>query len=243
MKESKVLFVTGASSDIGCQAIAQMADNYSCILAHYVHWNESLEKLRETLGDKLVLLQADFTDEKQILAMLERIEELNVEISHIIHLPSQRLNYVKFAKVTWDTYQRELEIGLKSAVMILQKLLPKMAKRKYGKIVMMLSSCTTNMPPKFMGAYVPVKYALLGLVKSLAVEYADKGITINGISPDMIETKFLQEISDLVIEGNAKSSPVGRNLQVQDVIPTIAFLLSDGADMINGQNIVISGGR
>ena len=58
----------------------------------------------------------------------------------------------------------------------------------------MLTSCTTNIPPKYLASYVTSKYALLGLVKALSNEYADKGIRINGISPSMIETKFLENI-------------------------------------------------
>ena len=87
------------------------------------------------------------------------------------------------------------------------------------------------------------KYALLGLMKSLSVEYADKGIMVNGVSPDMIETKFLKDIPDLVIRQNAERSPLKRNLTIEDVVPTFDFLLSDAADTITGQNIGITGGK
>jgi 3-oxoacyl-[acyl-carrier protein] reductase len=95
------------------------------------------------------------------------------------------------------------------------------------------------MPPKYQTAYTTVKYALLGLMKSLATEYASKGITINGVSPDMIQTKFLSNLPGLIIEQYAESRPQKQILKVDDVIPTFAFLLSDGADNINGMNIGI----
>lgn len=243
MKTDKVLLVTGASSDVGCYTISQIEKNYSTIIAHYVHMNEQLQQIKDKLGDKLLLVQADFTDESQVQRMLEKIECDGLEVNHILHLPAQKLQNMKFAKCDWELYQKEIDISLRSAVLLFQRFLPKMAKRKNGKVVIMLSSCTLNMPPKYLGSYVPVKYALLGLVKSLAAEYAEKGITVNGISPDMIETKFLQDISDIVVEKNALSNPSGRNLKVEDVISTIQFLLSDGANMITGQNIAITGGR
>ena len=77
----------------------------------------------------------------------------------------------------------------------------------------------------------------------MAVEYAGKGITINGISPEMIETKFLSETPELIVKSNARENPLGRNLVVGDVVPAIKFLLSDQAGCITGQNIAITGGK
>ena len=87
-----------------------------------------------------------------------------------------------------------------------------------------------------------IKYALLGLMKSLSAEYIDKGITINGVSPDMIETKFLSNIPELIIEKNKVNSPLGRNIYIEEVIPVIQHMLSDLGASMTGQNIVISGG-
>ena len=63
---------------------------------------------------------------------------------------------------------------------------------------------------------------------------------VNGVSPDMMETKFLADMPELIIRQYAENSPAGRNLTVEDVIPTFEYLLSDGADMVTGQNIGIS---
>jgi 3-oxoacyl-[acyl-carrier protein] reductase len=118
-----------------------------------------------------------------------------------------------------------------------------MAKARDGKVLVMLSYVVDGMPPKYSVDYVMTKYTLLGLVKSLAVEYADKGITVNGISPAFTETRFVDGMLDYFKEENKKSSPIGRNLKVEDVIPTIEYMLSSGADCINGQNILITCGR
>ena len=107
----------------------------------------------------------------------------------------------------------------------------------------MLSMVINGMPPKHNADYVIVKEALYGLVKAIAVEYAEKGISINGISPALIETKFIENMHDYTIGENAKLSPVGRNLIIADIIPTIRFLMSEGSDCINGQNISVTCGR
>ena len=118
-----------------------------------------------------------------------------------------------------------------------------MAKNKYGKVVVMLTSYTTNIPPKYLASYVTSKYALLGLIKALANEYADKGIRINGISPTMMDTKFLQSIPELIVKQNAMNSPTGKNLSVEEVTPMFEFLLSDKSAAITGQNIAITNGN
>ena len=74
----------------------------------------------------------------------------------------------------------------------------------------MLSSVTINLPPKALVHYTTIKYALLGLVKSLASEYGNKNIQINALSPSMIETKFLENINEKIIEINAHNHPLKR---------------------------------
>ncbi|MEY8283645.1 SDR family oxidoreductase [Lachnospiraceae bacterium 50-23] len=112
-----------------------------------------------------------------------------------------------------------------------------------GKVVIMLSSYTISNPPKFMMNYIMVKYALMGLMKALAVDYAGKRICINGISPSMIETKFLNNINDRIVELNAQNSIAGRNAGVSDIVPGIRFLLSEYSDYVHGINLNISNGN
>ena len=91
-------------------------------------------------------------------------------------------------------------------------------------------------------AYIMAKNAVVGLAKSLAVDYAPNGVTVNCISPSMIETKFLAETSHLIVEQAAQAHPMKRNATVKDVVPAMAFLLSDEAAYITGVNLPITGG-
>ena len=134
------------------------------------------------------------------------------------------------------------DISLKSIILILNIFLPKLAKQKEGKVVIMLSSVVMNIPPKALTQYTTVKYALLGLVKSLASEYSDKNIQINAISPSMIETKFLNNINEKFVELSAYNHPLKRNAKVDDITPIIQMLISKESDYMNGINIPITGG-
>ena len=239
----KVLLITGASSDIGVNLIKKINKEYDFIIAHHNGDKKNLTELKEKLGKKIILIQGNFMNEQDTYKFVEEIKNTGKIPTHIVHLPAGKCENMKFHKITWEKFQQDINIALRSLVIILKEFLPQMAKNKYGKVVVMLTSYTTNIPPKYLASYVTSKYALLGLVKALANEYSDKGIKINGISPSMIETKFLKDIPELIVKQNAMNSPTGSNLIVEDVIPTFEFLLSDHSNSITGQNIAITNGN
>lgn len=238
-----LLLVTGASSDIGSRVIECTADRFDTIVAHYNSGFARIEQLKASIGAKLITKKADFTSELDTRSFAEQMKAEGLVPTHILHLPAGVYMLDKFSKISWENYQRDWEISFRSIVLILQVLLPQMAVNKFGKIVFMLSSCTLNEPPKFLSNYVAVKYALLGLMKELAHEYANKGIAINGVSPDMTDTKYLNTLSHLVIEQNAAGFPNGRILSMNDIVPTIMYLLSEGSNSLTGQNIGVTAGK
>ena len=152
-------------------------------------------------------------------------------------------NPIAYTKnIIWDDFQNEINICLKSIILILNIFLPQMAKLKKGKVVIILSSVVINVPPKALTQYTTIKYALLGLVKSLASEYSNKNIQINAVSPSMIDTKFLDNINEKFVELNAYNHPLKRNANVNEVTPIIKMLISKESNYISGVNIPIAGG-
>lgn len=242
---SKVLLVTGASSEVGMQLIPTIYAEYERIYLQYRTSGDEWESMIGELSPKadIVPIQTDLSDMDSVCAMINRIKETGVLPNNIVHLAAPKANNKQFHKEHWENFEAGWEISVHSVITILQAFLPSMAKQKYGRIVFMLTSCTHNAPPKFHSAYVTVKYALLGLMKALSVDYIDKGITVNGISPGMMETKFLSELPELIIEQNRINSPLGRNIYVKEIIPVIRHMLSDLGASMTGQNICVSGGQ
>lgn len=244
MENDKVLLVTGASSDVGAELIRHVGNNYTKVWAHYRSSSDIIDGLKSELGDKIIPVQADFSNLENTVSFINTIKETGDYPDHIVHLSAQKAYNLQFHKHSWESIQKEIDTSLRSITMILREFIPRMAKNNYGKIVFMLSAYLIGVPPKFQSSYVTVKYALLGLMKALATEYAAKGITVNAISPDMMETKFLTELPELIKEQSAKNNPLGRNLCVEEVVPTMEYLLSPGSDVVTGQNIgVTAGGR
>lgn len=236
-----VILIVGASSDIGIDLIKNI-DEESLILAHYNSSNSRLIKLSEKISNKLVTIKSDLSDEDQTISMVDDIEKKYGVPNKIIHLASPKFQYTRFKDISFDSFQNELEISLKSIMIIFNKFLPKLANKKQGKVVCILSSSVLNVPPRALSQYTVVKYALLGLVKALASEYSDQNIQINAISPSMIDTKFLDDINEKYVELNAYNNPLKRNAVVGDITPIIKMLISSESDYINGVNIPISGG-
>lgn len=239
---SSITLVLGASSDIGGEIIRSIDDGASLIFAHY-HQNEGkIKKLQSLVKSKLVPICADLTQEVEIAALVTQIQAFCPCPDKIIHLPAPKLAFTRFKDVQWESFQNEIDVELKSIVLVLKEFLPLMAKNKYGKVIFMLSSVCCGVPPKALAPYTTSKYALLGLMKSLAVEYADKKINVNAISPSMAETSFLSGVPEKLVELAAAAHPLNRNAVPQDIAPIVKFLLSHEADYITGVNIPIAGG-
>ena len=236
-----IILIIGASSDIGLEFIESVSDD-ALIIAHYNSSNQKLLELSKNVTNELVTLKADLSKEEEINGLLDVIESAYGIPSKIIHLAAPKFENIRFKDISWGNFQNEINISLKSIILILNRFLPKMAKLKQGKIVIILSSVVINVPPKALAQYTTIKYALLGLVKSLASEYSDKNIQINAVSPSMIETKFLDNMNEKLIELNSFNHPLKRNATIKEVIPIIKMLISKESNYINGVNIPITGG-
>jgi 3-oxoacyl-[acyl-carrier protein] reductase len=240
MSKDKILII-GASSDIGLDLIRNI-DQDALIIAHYNSSHRDLEDLLSQIDQESVMIKADLSIEKETVAMVDSIEKNYGIPNKIIHLPAPKFENIRFKDIELNNFQNDLEVCLKSLIIILNKFLPKLSKGQQGKVVCMLSSVVLNKPPKALAQYTIIKYALLGLVKSLASEYSDKNIQINAISPSMCETKFLNSLNDKLVELSAYNNPNKRNAVVGDITPIIKMLISSKSDYISGVNIPVTGG-
>lgn len=242
----RVYLITGASSEVGMAYIKKLDETVSgnvTVIAHYGKNKEGLEQLRKELAHvTLSMVQADLSAAEGAEIICNHIKESGLEVTHVLHLAAPAFSHVKIKKWDEEKVRREMQIQFFSFASMMKEILPKMAKSGYGRVCVMLSSYVLGTPPKFMSDYVAVKSALLGYVKSAAAEYGEKGVRINGISPNMMETKFLQNIDDKIVQMTADSSALKRNIGVEETVSGIAYLLSDEASYVNGTNLNLSGG-
>jgi 3-oxoacyl-[acyl-carrier protein] reductase len=238
------ILISGASSDIGCALVRHLLSQPEppLVLAHSYASGARLRALQEEFPDKIRLFEADFSRASSVTSMADSIASEHGTPAGIIHFPALPLSYERFTKFNWSQFEKDLAIQVQSIVILLQRFLPKMAKLPRARVIFILSSVVHGVPPKFMSMYTTIKYTQLGLMRSLAAEYASTPVRINAISPSMVETQFLKEIAEVAVQMSASSSPQGRNATPSDLLGALELLLSPASDYIHGIDIPVAGG-
>ncbi|MBF0440623.1 MAG: SDR family oxidoreductase [Oligoflexales bacterium] len=236
------ILIIGASSALGQRYIRSIGDPTVKIIAHYNTEPAALINQKKELNLDMIMLQSNLADLDGGSKIVDFMNQHEIIPNKIIHFAAPRLKYDKFTTIDWSDVEMSFNISVRSIFIILQSCLTKMVRMRSGKIIFLLSSVVHNPPVPYLTSYTIAKSALLGLMRNLVAEYSAKGININAISPSMINTPFISDINEKIPEMFAQSHPLKRLAETDDVIPLINFLLSDGANYINGVNISISGG-
>jgi 3-oxoacyl-[acyl-carrier protein] reductase len=234
--------VLGASSDIGGAIIRAIDRPDALVLAHYRSRGDKLDTLSHGLKGRLAPVQADLASAEGCEMLVRAIDKICDLPDAIVILPAPKLTLVRFKDLEWAQFQEHIDLQVAASVRVLRHYLPRMALRGSGKVVFVLSIVTAGVPPAGLAHYTTAKFAQLGLMKSLAAEYAGRGLCINAVSPSMVETGFLSALPGTMVELSAERHPLGRNATPDDVAPAVAFLLSENASYISGANLVIAGG-
>lgn len=242
----KVYLILGASSDLGIELIKNIIKSEGAekirMIAHYFSSGAEIQNIKDNNPDfRIDMLNANLGDLEDTRKFIEQLKALECRPDYIVNFCAYAYRFNRLSELDIKRMNFDMTIQVYSFALICQAFLPVMAESGFGKIVVMLSAATTNIPPKNTTEYTTVKYALLGLIKSIAADYGEYGININAVSPGMIETKFIKNIGRKVKEFTAEKNPRHRNLQVSDVVPAIMFLLSDESQFMNGTNINLSG--
>lgn len=239
MKEA--LLITGSTSDLGYGYLKKFKDKNITIIAFYYDFEERLDDLIENYGLNIVKIYFDFLC---LDNLEEKVKELSEKyfISKVLHLSAPIVKQERFNKISKEVFYNDFTIQVVSLVEILKVVLLRMKKEKKGKLVIILSSCVEGVPPKFWTSYVTSKYAMMGFLKSLVSEYGQFNIQINGISPSMIQSKFLNNMDERMVEMGIEKHPMKRTVTIDEVAETLDYLFFNNNSFLNGNNILLSGG-
>ena len=140
-----------------------------------------------------------------------------------------------------DDWDKVINLNLSSTFYLCKFAIKKMLKNKYGRIVN-ITSIVAHTGNLGQSNYAASKAGIIGMSKSLAIEYAKKNITINCVSPGFIETKMTDKISEDMKRTLISRVPMSKLGTGLDVSNTVAFLSSDAASYITGETIHVNGG-
>jgi 3-oxoacyl-[acyl-carrier protein] reductase len=232
--------ITGSGSDLSKELIKEIAQPDDFFLLQSFKDSENVISICDEMGLNYKYFEVDLSSEEETDKFAEKLKGDN--ITHFVHFPALKVINTKFKNFDTDRFILDLNVQLLSRIKISNAVLSDMSKNRFGRIVFISTSYILANPPKNTAAYTMAKSALTALSKNLAIEYAGRGITVNCVSPSMVETKFLNETSHLIVEAAAASHPMKRNATPKDIAPAIAFLLSEKARFITGVNLPITGG-
>jgi 3-oxoacyl-[acyl-carrier protein] reductase len=235
MSNAPTLVVCGASAELAVAAIKAIAPKYKTVICQT---RKSTDLLLEaaTKFRNIEIIENSFASNIDIDNLSKDILAKSNSVNGLLFFGSPPLKYEHFKKLNASDLSSHLLIQAQMPALIVKNLLPSLQKHNENlcKIVFTLSSVILNNPPKNMIPYVVGKYAALGLMKALAAELVTKDIRVNAIAPSMFESHFLKDVPAKILEMSAESHPLKRNLRIDEIVPSIEYLLSTSANAING---------
>jgi len=243
---SRVAVVTGGAAGMG-RAICQRLARQGCRVAVLDLDGDAAEqtaKELQTNGATTIAALVDVADRAAVDAALARVR---VELGPVeIMVTSAGIDrFEPFTDISLESWDRMLAVNLTGTFHCIQSAVPDMLAARWGRVVT-ISSSSAQSGSRRMAHYVASKGGIIGLTKALALELAPHGITVNTIPPGFIDTPMARRAEargDLPsIDAVAAQTPVRRAGMPDDVAAACAFLCSDDAGYITGQQINVNGG-
>jgi len=242
----KVAIVTGAGSKrgIGRETAVLLAKEGAKVIVADLDFEgaRSVAEEIEALGGTATPVSVDITDEESVKSMIAeavaKYGRLDILVNNAgITQPITTRN------MTPEDFMRIVKVNLYGTFLCSKYAIPEMAKNKYGRIVSLSSVSGKRGGGVYGGShYSAAKAGILGFSKALAREVVEDGITVNCVCPGLVDTDIRAGISDEVEHALWESIPMKRPATTREIANTIAFLASDDASYITGEDIDINGG-
>ena len=239
--ENLNILITGASGGIGT-SLSKAFSSTNANLFLLGSSDEKISRLRESLPSKknINYFSVDLSQRENVNNFCDSIIDEFGGISVVINNAgiTQDNIFMRMSDSAWD---KVFAINLDASMAICRKFIRGMIKNKWGRIVN-ISSVVASTGNPGQSNYVASKGALNGLTKSLALEVATRGVTVNCISPGFIDTAMTAKLTDDQKGKITEKIPMGRMGTGDDISSLVLFLSSNEASYITGQNIHVNGG-
>ena len=245
---SRTVLVTGGSRGLGEAIVKTLAQQGFKVVLNYYKSKDAAEKLVSEIGEeKVIAIQADVRNRAEVDEMIKQATEHFGQIDVVVNnaLVDFKFDPIKqkpFTELTWEDYQKQLDGTLKAAFNIAQSVTPQFIERKKGTIISIGTNLYQN-PVVPYHEYTTAKAGLIGFTRNIAAELGQHGIKANVVSGGLLKMTDASavttpEVFDLI----AQSTPLKKVTTPQDVANMVAYLSSELADGITGQNFTVDGG-
>lgn len=239
----KVALVTGGSRGIGRAIALKLAENGADVAINYAGNTAAAEEVKtaiEQMGRKALLVQGSVADTDGVQTIVNTVVKEQGRLDILINNAGITRDglLMRMKEADWDDV---MHTNLKGVYNCSKAVLRTMMKQRSGRIVNM-ASVVGEMGNAGQTNYAAAKAGVIGFTKSLAKEVASRGITVNAIAPGFIATDMTSVLTDDQKAEMARTIPLGRAGQPEDVANAVLFLVSEGAAYITGQVLNVDGG-
>ena len=245
---SKTVLVTGSSRGLGAVIARTLVEKGYRVIINYYNSQQLAEELVAELGlENAVAIKADVRNSEEVKQMIQegtdKFGQIDAVVNNaLVNFKFDPIAQKAFGDLSWEDYQQQIDGTLKAAFNVIQGVLPQFKERKDGTIVSIGTNLYQN-PVVPYHEYTTAKAGLIGFTRNIAAELGAEGIRANVVSGGLLKmtdasSVTTPEVFDLI----AQSTPLRQVTTPQDVANMVAFLVSDEAKGITGQNITVDGG-
>ena len=242
----KIAIVTGAGSKrgIGRSIALNLAEKGANIVVADMDLEGAKEvaAVIEGMGRKALAVQVNVTNQAEVEKMVEETLKKFGRVDILVNNAgiTQPISTMDMTVEDWD---RILNVNLKGTFLCSKAVIKPMMEQKYGRIVNLSSVSGKRGGGVYGGShYSAAKAGILGFAKALAREVVEYGITVNSVAPGLVATDIRKGLSDETERAIWETIPMKRPGTANEIAETIAFLASDGASYITGEDIDVNGG-
>ena len=236
--KNKKILITGATGGIGNELVKKFVSLGGNVLATGTK-TERLDEVKKSHSN-IKVKKFDIIEHERIE---EFIDNTHLELGGLdILINNAGVNMDNLSlRMKDDEWKKVIDVNLTSTFLLSKYAIKKMLKKKFGRIVN-ITSIVGHTGNLGQANYSASKSGLIGMSKSLAIEYAKKNITINCVSPGFIQSKMTDSIVESIKAVLTSKIPMSKLGSGEDVANTVAFLASDKASYITGETIHVNGG-
>lgn len=236
----KLALVTGGTRGIG-EAIAKKLQQDDCeVIATYIGRPESAEAFTKATGIKTYKFDVAYFE-----SCKDAIEQIEKDYGRSIDIVINNAGITKdrfIHKMSPDEWNAVINTNLNSCFNITRNVIEKMREKKFGRIIS-ISSINGLKGQIGQANYAAAKAGIIGFSKSIALENANKGITVNVIAPGYVGTDMVKKIDPTILKGIVSQIPVGRLAEPTEIAALASYLAGDSAGFITGATFSINGGQ
>ena len=236
--KNKKILITGATGGIGNALVKKFVTLEGNVMATGTK-TEKLDTLKKNFPN-INILKFDISDHSKIEEFIENVSSQLTGLDILVNNAGINMDNLSL-RMKEEEWNKVIDINLGSTFFLCKYAIKKMLKNKYGRVIN-ITSIVGHTGNLGQANYAASKAGIIGMSKSLAIEYAKKNITINCVSPGFIQSKMTDNIVESIKSVLTSRIPMSRLGTGEDVSNTVAFLSSDAASYITGETIHVNGG-